>query len=50
MIQTKACKAPIQLTLDMRVRWSSTYNMLDRAEKRKDVRGHLLDNSCRSNT
>jgi hypothetical protein len=28
---------PLQLVLDMPVRWSSTYLMLDRAEKLKDV-------------
>jgi hypothetical protein len=29
---------PVQLILDMKVRWSSTYLMLDRAERKKDVR------------
>jgi hypothetical protein len=28
---------PIQLILDMKVRWSSTYLMLDRAERNKAV-------------
>ena len=28
---------PVQLILDMRVQWSSTYLMLDRAERKKDV-------------
>ena len=28
---------PVQLILDMKVRWSSTYFMLDRAERKKDV-------------
>jgi hypothetical protein len=37
-IQTKANNTlPVQLILDMKVRWSSTYLMLDRAERRKDV-------------
>jgi hypothetical protein len=31
-------KTPKQLLLDMRVRWSSTYLMLDRAESSKQVR------------
>jgi hypothetical protein len=29
--------APKQLLMDMKVRWSSTYVMLERAEKLKDV-------------
>jgi hypothetical protein len=29
---------PVQLILDMKVRWSSTYFMLDRAERKKGVR------------
>jgi hypothetical protein len=38
-IQTKAnIQRPVQLIIDMKVRWSSTYLMLDRAERRKDVR------------
>jgi hypothetical protein len=38
MVQIKAGIAiPKQLMLDMRVRWSSTYLMLDRAEKNKKV-------------
>jgi hypothetical protein len=38
-IQTKANNGrPVQLILDMKVRWSSTYLMLDRAERKKDVR------------
>jgi hypothetical protein len=28
---------PLQLLLDMKVRWSSTYVMLDRAERNKEV-------------
>ena len=32
----------VQLILDMKVRWSSTYLMLDRAEKKKDVRNKIL--------
>jgi hypothetical protein len=39
IIQIKADSMPVlQLILDMKVRWSSTYLMLDRAEKKKDVR------------
>lgn len=39
IIQIKADNGPVlQLILDMKVRWSSTYLMLDRAEKKKDVR------------
>ena len=38
-IQTKANGGrAVQLILDMKVRWSSTYLMLDRAERKKDVR------------
>ena len=29
---------PVQLILDMKVQWSSTYFMLDRAERKKGVR------------
>jgi hypothetical protein len=29
---------PVQLKLDMKVQWSSTYLMLDRAENKKEVR------------
>lgn len=37
-IQTKANTGrPVQLILDMKVRWSSTYLMLDRAERKKEV-------------
>lgn len=32
-----ALQRPLQLLLDMPVRWSSTYIMLDRAEKLKEV-------------
>ena len=32
-----------QLLLDMKVRWSSTYFMLDRAERKKDVRRIPMD-------
>jgi len=28
---------PVQLILDMKVQWSSTYFMLDRAERKKEV-------------
>ena len=40
--QTKA-KDPnlLQLILDMKVRWSSTYMMLDHAEGKKEVRSRL---------
>jgi len=34
-------KSPHQLLLDMKVRWGSTYVMLNRAEENKDV-GDLL--------
>lgn len=38
-IQNKAnYGSAVQLILDMKVRWSSTYLMLDRAERKKDVR------------
>jgi hypothetical protein len=38
-IQIRAKNVPtLQLILDMKVRWSSTYLMLERAEKRKEVR------------
>ena len=41
-IQTKAKDPnPVQLILDMKVRWSSTYMMLDRAEGKKEVRSRL---------
>jgi hypothetical protein len=37
-VQSKAGVArPVQLVLDMKVRWSSTYVMLDRAERNKTV-------------
>jgi hypothetical protein len=37
-IQLKAnISRPVQLLLDMKVRWSSTYVMLDRAERKKEV-------------
>ena len=40
--QTKAKDPnPLQLILDMKVRWSSTYMMLDRAEGKKEVRSRL---------
>ena len=32
---------PVQLILDMPVRWSSTYMMCDRAEKPRQVSSHL---------
>jgi hypothetical protein len=44
-VQTKAGIArPVQLVLDMKVRWSSTYLMLDRAERNRVVstQDHLL--------
>ena len=38
-IQTKASSIPaVQLILDMKVRWSSTYLMLNHAERKKNVR------------
>src|ERR1700679_3597792 len=38
-VQIKANNGPpLQLILDMKVGWSSTYLMLDRAERKKDVR------------
>jgi hypothetical protein len=38
MVQTKAGSTkPVQLILDMKVRWSSTYMMLDRAERNRAV-------------
>jgi hypothetical protein len=38
-VQTKAnIWQPVQLILDMKVWWSSTYLMLDQAERKKDVR------------
>lgn len=45
-IQTKANNGvrPLQLILDMKVRWSSTYLMLDRAERRKEVRNKFQVN------
>jgi hypothetical protein len=37
-VQTRAnIPQPVQLILDMKVRWSSTYLMLDRAECKKQV-------------
>jgi len=33
---------PVQLLLDMKVRWSSTYLMLDRAEWNKAVSKNIL--------
>ena len=41
-VQLKAGVArPVQLILDMKVRWSSTYAMLDRAERNKTVRIYM---------
>jgi len=38
-IQIKANnRPPVQLILDMKVQWSSTYLMLDRVERKKNVR------------
>jgi len=43
-IQIKAkCRPVLQLILDMKVWWSSTYLMLDRAEKKKDVHYKFLN-------
>lgn len=44
----------VQLILDMKVRWSSTYYMLDRAENKKrfvahyklNIANHLLNLQC----
>jgi hypothetical protein len=36
----------VQLILDMKVRWSSTYLMLDRAERKKDVRNQFQMKIC----
>jgi hypothetical protein len=37
-VQTKeGIASPVQLIVDMKVRWSSTYLMLDRAERHKKV-------------
>ena len=36
--QIMANQSLVQLILDMKVRWSLTYLMLDRAERKKDVR------------
>ena len=37
-VQIKAnIQRPVQLIIDMKVRWSSTYLMLNRAEQKKDV-------------
>jgi hypothetical protein len=35
MVQIKAGAAPVQFILDIKVRWSSTYLMLDCAEQKK---------------
>ena len=35
--QIMANQSPVQLILDMKVRWSLTYLMLDRAKRKKDV-------------
>jgi hypothetical protein len=44
-IQIKAnSQQVVQLILDMKVRWSSTYFMLDRAERKKDVRNIFTKN------
>ena len=37
MVQVKNKVKPLQLILDMKVHWSSTYLMLDRAERKKEV-------------
>jgi hypothetical protein len=44
-IQTKAgVSQPTQLLIDMKVRWSSTYIMINRAERNRDVRiSHIHD-------
>jgi hypothetical protein len=40
-MQRQREQRPLQLLLDMKVRWSSTFVMLTRAESRKDVRPYL---------
>jgi len=43
-VQTKAnIQQPVQLILDMKVRWSSTYLMLDWAERKKDCVDAFVD-------
>jgi hypothetical protein len=37
---------PVQLLIDMKVRWSSTYVMLDRAERKKKVWSDLALYLC----
>jgi hypothetical protein len=41
-IQVEDNKPPLQLLLDMKVRWGSTHAMLLQAESRKDVRSCLF--------
>lgn len=46
-IQVKANDTPsLQLILDMKVRWSSTFLMLDRAERKKKVCSDLKLLTC----
>jgi hypothetical protein len=47
-VQVKAgVSTPTQLLLDMKVRWSSTYVMVNRAESSKEVRQNQIPNpSC----
>jgi hypothetical protein len=39
-------RPPVQLILDMKVRWSSTYLMLDHAERKKNVRSKFQIKIC----
>ena len=44
-VQIKAnSRQVVQLILDMKVQWSSTYLMLDQAERKKDVRNKFSKN------
>jgi hypothetical protein len=42
LVQIRKNKSPCQLLLDMKVRWGSTYVMLNRAEENKDVCNILI--------
>jgi len=41
----KGVSSPVQLLLDMKVRWGSTYVMLNRADNNRDVRITILKNT-----
>ncbi|KAN0105652.1 hypothetical protein V8E52_010827 [Russula decolorans] len=43
MVQVKNKLKPLQLILDMKVCWSSTYLMLDRAERKKECVNDFID-------